>query len=496
MYRHRSVTLACLWVLSSLGTSPEAVAQSSPVSTESVSGAPQGPPSSGSATDGTVPEVAATEAAVRVDTADTATALSSDSAWVTDPPATAPESVAAELAAPSPGPVQATPAEPEGADATPPVVAAWGRGLTFHADDDRFSLQIRGRIQLQGFVESGVSASDPASVDFMIRRARLVFRGHLLSADLEYYVQLGLAPRDMEPDLLVPVRDANIAWTAIRDLNLRVGVMKTPWNRERVISSSALQLVDRSIVNAELSLDRDNGVQIYSNDLFGLGGYLGYQLGVFGGDGRLRVNNDLGLLWVARLQVQPFGRFDDQLSEADLTRQQRARLSIGAGFAYNEDTNRRRRTTTDFYRAALTRFSYMHAEADLIFKFAGFSLQSEFLWRQVDGPSRTTNPGPDGMEITETAGNAMGWFVQAGYLFDFAPVEIAARVAEIYPVGPADQTANHFAREVTVGFNWYPMGHDLKLQLDGSYLVNERVSMGTSRMEERFQARLQAQAYF
>jgi hypothetical protein len=90
----------------------------------------------------------------------------------------------------------------------------------------------------------------------------------------------------------------------------------------------------------------------------------------------------------------------------------------------------------------------------------------------------------------------MGWFVQAGYLFDFAPVEIAARVAEIYPVGPADQTANHFAREVTVGFNWYPMGHDLKLQLDGSYLVNERVSMGTSRMEERFQARLQAQAYF
>lgn len=486
------VTRLLLWGACWLGAEV-ATAQSSPSEPAAGSGAEEISPATA------IPEQADAPPA-------TDAALTSDAVTETDLPAfTVPSDGAVRAGSPLAAPAAGEPTMPSSAtvpasapeqDDTPPVTADWGRGLTFHSDDDRFSLQVRGRIQLQGFVESGVSASDPASVDFMIRRARLVFRGHLLSADLEYYVQLGLAPRDMEPDLLVPVRDANIAWTAIRDLNLRVGVMKTPWNRERVISSSALQLVDRSIVNAELSLDRDNGVQIYSNDLFGLGGYLGYQLGVFGGDGRLRVNNDLGLLWVARLQVQPFGRFDDQLSEADLTRQERARLSIGAGFAYNEDTNRRRRTTTDFYRAALTRFSYMHAEADLIFKFAGFSLQSEFLWRQVDGPSRTTNPGPDGMEITETAGNAMGWFVQAGYLFDFAPVEIAARVAEIYPVGPADQTANHFAREVTVGFNWYPMGHDLKLQLDGSYLVNERVSMGTSRMEERFQARLQAQAYF
>ncbi len=402
----------------------------------------------------------------------------------------APSSVTQELAAP----VATEPvAEPE-EDSTPPVSAEWGQGLLFHSDDDLFSMQIRGRMQIQGFVESGVSSTDPASADFMIRRARLVFRGHLLDAHLEYYVQLGMAPRDMEPDLLVPVRDAQIAWTGLRDLSIRAGVMKVPFSRERVISSSSLQLVDRSIVNAELSVDRDNGIQLYSNDLFGLGGYLGYQIGVFGGDGRLRVNNDLGLLYVARVQVQPFGRFDDQLSEADLTRQERLRLSIGGGFAYNEDTNRRRRTTTDFYHAPLTRFSYMHAEADLILKYAGFSLQSEFLWRQADGPSEMTNPDQDGMDITERAGNAMGWFVQAGYLFDFAPIEIAARFADIYPIGPT--TANVAQREVTVGLNWYPMGHDLKLQLDGSYLATDRTSMGVTTTQERFQVRLQAQAYF
>ncbi|GAB4202779.1 MAG: porin [Sandaracinaceae bacterium] len=382
-------------------------------------------------------------------------------------------------------------AETETEDPTPPVSAEWGRGLTFHSDDDLFSLQIRGRLQAQAFVESAVSTSDPASVDFMIRRARLTFRGHFLDPSIEYYVQLGLAPRDMEPDLLIPLRDAQIAWTGLRDLSIRAGVMKVPFSRERVISSGNLQLVDRSIVNAELSLDRDNGIQLYSNDLFGLGGYLGYQLGVFGGDGRLRANNDLGLLYVARVQVQPFGRFDDQLSEADLTRSGQPRLSIGLGFAYNEDTNRRRRTTTDFYQAA--RFSYFHGEADLIFKIAGFSLQSEFLLRQVDGPAQVTTT-IDGMDVTETAGNSVGWFAQAGYLFDFAPVEIAARFADVYPIGAV--TANHAAREITVGLNWYPMGHDLKLQLDGSYLANERVSMGVSSTQERFQARLQAQAHF
>lgn len=389
-------------------------------------------------------------------------------------------------------------AEPVAEDPTPPVSAEWGRGLTFHSDDDLFSLQIRGRLQAQAFVESDarssdpmVTALDPASIDFLIRRARFTFRGHFADPSLEYYVQLGLAPRDMEPDLLIPLRDAQIAWTGLRDLSIRAGLMKVPFSRERVISSGNLQLVDRSIVNAELSLDRDNGIQLYSNDLFGLGGYLGYQLGVFGGDGRLRVNNDLGLLWVARVQVQPFGQFDDQLIEADLTRSSRPRLSIGLGFAYNEDTNRRRRTTTDFYRAA--RFSYFHGEVDLIFKIAGFSLQSEVLVRQVDGPGQVTTT-IDGMDVTETAGNSIGWFVQAGYLFDVAPVEIAARFADVYPVGAV--TANHAAREVTVGLSWYPMGHDLKLQLDGSYLANDQVSTGVTSTLERFQMRLQTQAHF
>jgi hypothetical protein len=88
----------------------------------------------------------------------------------------------------------------------------------------------------------------------------------------------------------------------------------------------------------------------------------------------------------------------------------------------------------------------------------------------------------------------MGWMVQAGYLFDFAPVEIAARFADIYRIGEISALGPQ--REITVGFNWYPMGHDLKLQLDGSYLANEVSAGGTTSTQERFQMRLQTQAYF
>jgi hypothetical protein len=219
---------------------------------------------------------------------------------------------------------------------------------------------------------------------------------------------------------------------------------------------------------------------------------LGYQLGVFGGDGRLRANNDLGLLWVARVQAQPLGRFEDAYSEADLTRSATPRLSIGAGFAYNDQTSRQRSTTGDFYQRAT--MDYFHVEADLIFKVAGFSLQGEFAYRQADGRSEVTSMLADGTEITERARNGMGWMVQAGYLFDFAPVEIAARFADIYRIGEISALGPQ--REITVGFNWYPMGHDLKLQLDGSYLANEVSAGGTTSTQERFQMRLQTQAYF
>lgn len=408
---------------------------------------------------------------------------------------------AAQGAAPAPAEAQAAPADttalpqtapaPTAAEAPDtkkaPVLAGFefGKGVTVRSADDRFSMTIRGRVQLRFTVESDATDTEtPTDLFFQVRRARLLFQGNFFSEKLQYYVQLGMAPLDMEADLLVPVRDAYITYAPLRDLNLRAGQMKVPFNRERVISSSALQLVDRSIVNAELTLDRDVGVQLFSNDVGGLGGRLGYQVGVFGGEGRNRFGEGTGLLYVARLQVQPLGEFKDSYSEGGFTHDKRPRLSVGGGFAFNDDSTRQRSTSGSFYEQGS--YDTMHAEADLMFKAGGFSLMSEFLWRSTN-PSLRTGVDADGAPVEELGRSGLGWMAQAGYAIK--TVDVAIRWAELHPLVDVP-TALELTREGTVGAGWFIKGHDLKLQADYSFAFGEDATA------MKHTGRVQTQVYF
>lgn len=415
-------------------------------------------PTAETAPDAPVEHAAEEEASLAADPADReADAPPAPVAYTASEPATsdAPPDAARELEA-AQTPVAASPLA-EGLD------AEFGKGITLRSDDGDFSLTIRGRIQARAqllHTPGDELVDDETDVGFLIRRMRLVFLGHLGSPSFQFYIQLGMAPGDLE-NPPIPVRDAVITWLPTPAFGVRVGQMKVPFNRERVISSSALQLVDRSIVNAELNLDRDIGVQLFHNDLFGLGGHLGFQLGVFGGDGRNRLNEDAGLLYVARVQVQPTGRFDDAYSEADLLRTPTPRLSFGAGFAYNQDTHRRRGTHGSFFQLD-EGFDVLHAEVDLAFKWAGFSLLAELLWRRaIDDDA---NVGiVDGEMIEERFGSALGVMVQAGYLFH-GGWEVAARFADIRPTHGASSQPEQ--RELLGGLGWYILDHNLKLQSD------------------------------
>jgi phosphate-selective porin OprO and OprP len=371
-------------------------------------------------------------------------------------------------------------------DAPPPGLhTEYGRGATFTSADGHFSLTVRGRIQTRVSVIENRDSNE-VDIDFAVRRARLVFLGHLWSQDVQFYVQLGFAPLDLEPDQNIVVRDAVVTWSGLRDLNVRLGQTKVPFSRQRVISSSALQFVDRSIVNAELNLDRDIGLHLFSNDLFGLDGKLGYQLSVTGGDGRNRANRGTGLLYVARLQVQPLGAVDlaDSYSEADISRGSRPRLSMGAGFGYNQDSRRTLSTHGGFFQTGS--FDYQHVEVDVIFKMAGFSVQAEMLYRRADEGSRTAIV--EGTELTEVSRSGLGYMIQSGYVFP-SRVELAARWAQVMPTRRIE-TAISAYREITIASSWYVSAHNLKLQLDYGYLFGDAIGAG------HHLGRLQAQVFY
>jgi len=363
----------------------------------------------------------------------------------------------------------------QSSSAPPPVDAGLGRGVTIRSVDGQASLNIRARIQVRStFVDQPRDLGDDTS-EILIRRARLVFQGDAAGPSLTYYIQLSFANLDNEADLRLPLRDAYVTWSSARDFNVRVGQMKVPFSRQRVVSSSALQMVDRSPVVSELNLDRDVGIQVFSKDLWGLG-RLGYAVGLFGGEGRNRLGRAAGLLYTARLEAWPFGAFDDFV-EGDLQRLGRIRLALGMNAGYNQNTNRPRSTIGTPYPAGDV--DYLHAGADATLKWRGWSLTSEVMHRRASRPSD---------DLTLPTRSGWGAYLQGGMMVA-ARWEITGRFSHLAPDRGTDATFTR-AREMGAGVSYYLHGHDLKLQ--GDYVrVREPASERTTQ-----QARVQLQLFF
>jgi hypothetical protein len=364
------------------------------------------------------------------------------------------------------------------------VDASFGKGVTIHSADESLSLNLRGRMQLRATVLDTPEDGQDATTEVGVRRLRLAFAGHAFSPKLTYKIQLAFSNLDTEPDLRLPLRDAYITWEPLRDVSFHAGQKKVAYGRQRVTSSSSLQMVDRSIVIGELNLDRDVGLEVFSKDLFGLGGHLGYVLGVYGGDGRNRLGREHGLLYAARIEGRPFGKFQDHV-EADMAWETKPRLSLGLGAAYNQNTNRPRSTTGTPYASG--DFDYLHLGADLVFKFSGFSLQGEVMIRKADRDSRVVDM--NGEASTIRARSARGAYVQAGQML-LDEVEVTARYGRFEPLGDDGDPTLVRSDELGGGLNYYVSGHDLKVQGDYFYLPTGGFDGGAH------QGRVQAQLFF
>ena len=95
-----------------------------------------------------------------------------------------------------------------------------------------------------------------SETEAQIKRLRLRFDGYLFSPKFIYSIQLGFSGYDAEnrPNGEVNIiRDAIVYYRPNPDWNLGFGQTKLKTNRARINSSSALQFVDRSIVNSEFA---------------------------------------------------------------------------------------------------------------------------------------------------------------------------------------------------------------------------------------------------
>jgi phosphate-selective porin OprO/OprP len=362
-----------------------------------------------------------------------------------------------------------------------------GKGVEINSADDDFQLRIRVRVQfLYTLVRGSVGPreiDEPEDLrnDFRIRRARFVFQGHAFGKDNHYKLEID----PLRPDNVV--LDYYLDFTQKRDIQVRVGQYKISSNRERVISSGNLQMVDRSSVNAEFSLDRDIGIDIRSRDFLGKN-KMRYVLGISAGNG---INNfhfqDFGMVYLLRVEYLPMGIFEDY-SEADFERTG-PRLSIGATYAFFMHAEKQLGMVGLPFDDGGTA-NYHFAYADLMFKARGFSLLSGFALRTGTRIVGDAIDPDTGLPFDPTpARNGVGWMIQAGYLIPHIPLEFAGRGSIIRATNSTSGVPD--LNGVTFSMSWYFFEHPFKIQADVSEVwEHESFTEGGTTVRIQLQASL------
>ncbi|MCO4761224.1 MAG: hypothetical protein KC502_06955 [Myxococcales bacterium] len=342
---------------------------------------------------------------------------------------------------------------------SPDISHRAGKGIKFIAPSGAW-LSLRPRVML--LYHRDQPEQGKAAHALTLRRARFIIKSGMPTLHLSSKLELAFSSRDLRfsggHPRQTPVLTWSVAWTQWRDLRVKVGQFKIGYSRQRLISSGNLQMVDRSAVQGEFTLDRDIGVELYSDDLGGLG-VLRYVVGVYNGEGRdvYQLSTSPPMV-LARLEFLPFGKFD-AYKEADLKRHRTPKLVIAVAGAKLDGAARDRGVLGSVPKDGETTDHTMMT-ADLHAKWRGLSLF-------VEGHARSSKraaglaPGRSGWGVVST----LGWMLPLK-----RDIELSARFGQI--TGAPDSAVKDL-REIGGGLSWYLSGHANKIQADVTQLSSE-----------------------
>ena len=355
----------------------------------------------------------------------------------------------------------------------------FGKGFTFVTADTSASMKMHVRMQnlmevgFNDFINDGISLEDQTSVKFLVRRYRLKFGGFVLDKRLRYKMELGISNRDQGNKKNIDhnnsasniILDAVIKYKFNKHWDFWFGQTKLPGNRERVVSSANLQLVDRSRVNSLFNIDRDAGAMLHGE--YGDGFVIRPKAAISTGEGRnITASSFGGLSYTGRLEFLPLGKFEGKKADyvlSDLDRQSTPKISIGVTYNYNDGAARQGGQLGKFVTDSAGNVAANNLQvvfADALIKYNGWSALFEYANKW--GEEEFSTDYIDNLYTT-------GWGIngQAGYLFP-SNWELAGRYTYTAPDN-ADFSSISERTEYTLGLSKYLVGHSLKIQSDISY---------------------------
>lgn len=352
----------------------------------------------------------------------------------------------------------------------------FGKGLfNLVGKDSTWSMKIGMRFQTLATskwdVNSGLSN---LSSSLLTRRARLKFAGFAYSPKLKYKVELGFSNRDQSGASIYTsnaprqILDAVLKWNFSGNFVLWAGQTKLAGNRERVISSANLQLVDRSLLNSRFNIDRDIGIQLKHHfnltDRF----LVKESFSISQGEGRnITTENIGGYQYTTRVELLPFGNFTNKgdYKGSDLKFEKKPKLALGFTYDFNNNASKTRSNVGSYMLNDIGFYSTNISTLfmDAMYKHQGFSFMAEYANRNAaDALAKNSDGTLTGDKVQ--VGNGLN--LQTGYLVS-KTVEISGRYTNV--TLDRNITGKGAENQYTLALSKYISGHKLKVQTDVSY---------------------------
>jgi phosphate-selective porin OprO and OprP len=141
-----------------------------------------------------------------------------------------------------------------------------GEHFFIASPDGAFAMYLSGQLDFRYIYNNqDTSTGDEDEGGFQTRRAKIMFDGHISSPKIGYHVQLARDGASTQGDIIVEEYDISHALND--NLTVSAGVMKLPFLREELVSSTRQLAVERSTTNEFFTLNRAEGVQLaYAED--------------------------------------------------------------------------------------------------------------------------------------------------------------------------------------------------------------------------------------
>jgi hypothetical protein len=222
-------------------------------------------------------------------------------------------------------------------------------------------------------------------------------------------------------------------------------------------------------------------------------------LAISQGEGRNRTNKkdpnpENGFEYTARIEVLPLGEFTGKgdYFSSDLKREETPKISFGLTYDLNRSAARVGGNLGSYIEDA-NDFVIDSALADLntiladvMFKYKGFSLLSEYASKNMDGDRISNEDG----DIINNYYTGNGLNIQAGYLLN-NNLEPSIRFTTISPELSSERDLQEM---LTFGLSRYIRGHSLKIQTDFSIITE--TDQNSREEDKEFMFRFQVEMAF